>query len=358
VTPLIAALAGRHFQAAKFLHDNDAHPNVRGYNEATPLHSAALYGDLEMVQVLLEYKADVNARHVYGETPLHFVSGGPFPGIPNVNVLLSKIARLLLEHNADINALGDDHSTPLHAVAQSGRLEVVRVLLEHVVNLGAEDNNSKTSFQVMSEYVNAHNANDKTTLQVLSKSGYGGYPAFTLLSSKVAQLLLEHSADVNARGNDHSTPLHAVAQSGKPEVVRVLLEHVANLGAEDDGGKTSFQVMSEYVNAWNVKDKTPLQLLSENGYGGDPDFTLLLSKVARLLLEHGADVNTQGNDHSTPLHAAARTWSVGVIWVLLEYGANVAAEDEDGKTASQVASDMGNRGLEEITKLLSEHCAR
>ena len=52
LTPLVAALAGEHFQTAKFLHDNGAHPNVRGYDEITPLQSTACYGDFEMVQLL------------------------------------------------------------------------------------------------------------------------------------------------------------------------------------------------------------------------------------------------------------------------------------------------------------------
>jgi ankyrin repeat protein len=134
----------------------------------------------------------------------------------------------------------------------------------------------------------------------------------------------------------------------------VLLEHVANLGAEDDGGKTTFQVVSEYVNARNAKGRTPLYLTSRGPSMGGPNIALSLSSVARLLLDHGADVNA-GNDHSTPLHVAVQKGRVEVVHVLLEYGANVAAEDEDGKTASQFASEMGH---EEITKLLLEHRAR
>ena len=72
VTPLVAALSGKHFQTARILHDNGAHPNVRGRDDTTPLHAAAHQGDLQMVQVLLEYMADLNSRTNYGDTPLHF----------------------------------------------------------------------------------------------------------------------------------------------------------------------------------------------------------------------------------------------------------------------------------------------
>jgi Ankyrin repeats (many copies) len=76
LTPLVAALARGHLRTAKFLFDNGAHPNFRGRSEMTPLLSAAYNGDFEMVQVLLNYKADVNSRHNGGWTSLHLASNG------------------------------------------------------------------------------------------------------------------------------------------------------------------------------------------------------------------------------------------------------------------------------------------
>jgi hypothetical protein len=74
VTPLFAALARRHFQTAKLLFRNGAHVDVRGNHGLTALHSAAWYRDLEMVQVLLDYKADINARCDDNRTPIQCVS--------------------------------------------------------------------------------------------------------------------------------------------------------------------------------------------------------------------------------------------------------------------------------------------
>src|SRR5260370_37829919 len=53
MTPAVAALAGRHLQLAQVLHRNKSSVEPRSENGNTPLHSAAFYGDLEMVQVLL-----------------------------------------------------------------------------------------------------------------------------------------------------------------------------------------------------------------------------------------------------------------------------------------------------------------
>jgi Ankyrin repeats (3 copies)/Ankyrin repeats (many copies) len=153
VTPLVAALAAGHFQTAKFLSDNGAHPNARGYLENTPLHSAACNGDLEMVQVLLKYKGDINARNENGKTLLHLTSQGSnsLQG-SSIGPSLSNVARLLLERGADVNARAKDQSTPLRlAAAQFGRVEVVHVLLQHGADVSAKDSSGRTALQVASE---------------------------------------------------------------------------------------------------------------------------------------------------------------------------------------------------------------
>ena len=153
VTPLVAALAGRHFQTAKLLHDNGAHVDVRGRDEETPLHSAAWYGDLEMVQVLLDYKADVNVLGHGGWTPIHYTSSGLSPRLlpQNIRQLFPDVARLLLEHGADLNARTNSGHTPLYLAAEKEIVEVVRVLLEHGANVGVADNKGMTPYEAASE---------------------------------------------------------------------------------------------------------------------------------------------------------------------------------------------------------------
>jgi len=152
VTPFVAALQARHFQTATFLHDNGADPNPRGYIEDTPLHSAALYANSEMVQILLKYKADVHARNNEGSTPLHFASRGVvvLENTPIACLLLSNIARQLLENGADVNARDNKRFTPLHEAAQGGRVEVVQMLLEHGADVGAKDEDDRTALEVSS----------------------------------------------------------------------------------------------------------------------------------------------------------------------------------------------------------------
>ena len=163
VTPLVAALAGEHFQTARILRDKGGDPNVGGHGDATPLHSAAYYGQLQMVQaLLLEYKADVNVRTPSGETPLHFLSYD-FALNHGRNVSqLHNVSRFLIEHGADVNARSKNLSTPLHIAAQCWKIEVVRVLLEYGASVDAENSGGNTPFQV---------ARDPDIIKLLSEHG-------------------------------------------------------------------------------------------------------------------------------------------------------------------------------------------
>jgi ankyrin repeat protein len=141
LTPLVAALAGEHFQTADLLRQNGAHPHLQGYGMKTPLHSAAYYGNLEVVQKLIEYDADISAEDANGWTPLNNASEG-------VNLKDHSVLRLLLEHGANVNTRAKDGETPLSRASSYGALEVIRVLLEHGADVKAEDNRGRTALQV------------------------------------------------------------------------------------------------------------------------------------------------------------------------------------------------------------------
>jgi ankyrin repeat protein len=233
-TPLVAALAGRHFQTASHLFHNGAQVDVRGNTGNTPLQCAAWYGDLEMVQVLLGYKANANTRAARDWTPLHSLPrGSQFFHIPHHGPqMLADIARLLLEHSADANAQSAGGQTPLHEAANWGRVEVVRVLLEHGADVGAEDNKGATPLHVA-----CNNAM---------------YWADNYERAEVVRMLLGHAANIGAKDNQGRTPLH-MAAGYCVEVVHVLLEHGANTDAKDDEGRTPYQIVSAKGNDEIVK---------------------------------------------------------------------------------------------------------
>jgi hypothetical protein len=145
VRPLVAALAGEHFQTADLLRHNGADLDVRGQNGRNTLHAAAYSGNLEMVRILIEYNpADINARDEDGSTPLSLASASD-------NHKDGSVHQLLLEHGADINTQDQDGWTPLHDASYFGALEVVRVLLEHGADVEVKYNDGETALQIAAE---------------------------------------------------------------------------------------------------------------------------------------------------------------------------------------------------------------
>ena len=141
VRPLVAALAGEHFQTANLLHHNDANPDVRGVYGRIPLHGAAFSENLEVVRILIEYNpADINARDGFGWMPFHLASRGH-------NFKDGSVLRLLLKHGAAINARSWAGRTPLHWASSGGTLDDVRLLLEHGADVEAKGHYGKTALQ-------------------------------------------------------------------------------------------------------------------------------------------------------------------------------------------------------------------
>jgi Ankyrin repeats (3 copies) len=143
--PLVAALAGEHFQTADLLRHNGANPDIRGKDGINPLHAAAFSGNFEVVRILIGYDpAGINARDWFGSTPLLWASEGRY--FDDDSVL-----RLLLEHGADIDAQDEDGWTPLYSASVRGAVEVVRLLLEHGADVEVKDNAGKTALQEAAE---------------------------------------------------------------------------------------------------------------------------------------------------------------------------------------------------------------
>jgi ankyrin repeat protein len=201
------------------------------------------------------------------------------------------VEKLISEHPEHVSASGGRGGTALHAASNWNHLEIVQSLLKH----GAD--------------VNALGLWERTPLHFASLFGH----------LEIGRWLLEHGADVNAKQGSHGTPLHLATFGGHFELVRALLGHHAGIDAQNDEGNT------------------PLHVASESGY----------VNIARFLLDNGADPNAREHDQQTPLHLAS-TWEMGHL--LLEYGVDVDAVNDFGKTAYELAL---HHGQIEIARLLS-----
>ena len=142
-TPALAALAGRHFEVAQVLHRNGSSIHLRGRDVFSPLLSAIHYGNLEMVQVLLNYGANVNnPDDSFYFSPFDYA----LQGYPNG----TEVVRLLLDHGADPNARWKNGLTPLHRASQYGKIEIVRTLVERGAGVEVQDEQGRTPWDYAS----------------------------------------------------------------------------------------------------------------------------------------------------------------------------------------------------------------
>ncbi len=129
-TPLHYAALNGQLEVARWLIEHgadvgvEAGRNLNGHGP-TPLHEAVRRGHMSVVRLLLDAGADVNAPG-YGFSPLN--------GAKSV-----EMACLLLSHGADVNGKAwHDGSTPLHYAAADGNLELVKLLIESGADVNAK----------------------------------------------------------------------------------------------------------------------------------------------------------------------------------------------------------------------------
>jgi ankyrin repeat protein len=114
------------------LKDNPELANSKDRSGRTALQWAAVFGFKEISQVLLGYKADINARDSAGMTPLHYKDE----------------VQLLLDNKADVNAGDITGATPLQYATGYNRKDIVELLLAYKADVNARDKAGRTSFYV------------------------------------------------------------------------------------------------------------------------------------------------------------------------------------------------------------------
>ncbi|WP_342617640.1 ankyrin repeat domain-containing protein [Rhodoferax sp. GW822-FHT02A01] len=115
---LLVALRQDSFAAAQLLISQPSTLiEVRSNKDESPLMLAALKGQTAICRQLLDRDADVNKT---GWTALHYAATGGHP----------EIVRLLLDHYAYIDAESPNGTTPLMMAAMYGNADTVQVLLD------------------------------------------------------------------------------------------------------------------------------------------------------------------------------------------------------------------------------------
>jgi ankyrin repeat protein len=118
-TPILEAFrnseSSQRLKMTKALLEHGANPNVRDFEQATPLIRAVFNGDKEIVELLLSHKAEVNAQDKNGRSALHWAS----LAVQN-NRDMTPITQLLIVAGADVNVRDNAGRTPLQLAEGSG----------------------------------------------------------------------------------------------------------------------------------------------------------------------------------------------------------------------------------------------
>ncbi|KAK7495366.1 hypothetical protein BaRGS_00013305 [Batillaria attramentaria] len=350
-------------------------------NKTKQLLSACRNNDVEKVKRLIEVdRVSVNSND--GETPLHVaIQGGH-----------EELMKFLLEKRADVEAKDNKGFTPLHLACSLDKHDAMHLLFAKgaIVNTKAKDD--VTPLHTASCYgfkyvldellragaeVDAKDVNGMTPLHWACKSG----------KLESIQMLLKWEADINAKAKDGTTPLHVACQYGQEKVMKILLQRPnCNIEEKDKKGMTALRWACEKkmgslakiliahganVNTRREDDTTPLHAICQNGeepmmqtlQSAKPESKLDVADttgktarhVAERLLHHGAKVNARDQNDWTPLHYACREGRDDIVTLLFEHKADLKAITRDGLKPKDLAKRRHQtKTVELLNKLTKE----
>ncbi|XP_063817725.1 poly [ADP-ribose] polymerase tankyrase-2 isoform X1 [Pseudophryne corroboree] len=268
--------------------------------QSTPLHFAAGYNRVAVVEYLLQHGADVHAKDKGGLVPLHNAcSYGHY-----------EVAELLVKHGAVINVADLWKFTPLHEAAAKGKYEICKLLLQHGADSTKKNRDGNTPLDLVKD--------GDTDIQDLLRGD-----AALLDAAKrgcVARVKKLYTSDkVNCRDTQgrHSTPLHLAAGYNNLEVAEYLLQNGADVNAQDKGGLIPLHNAASYGHV----------------------------EVAALLIKYNACVNATDKWAFTPLHEAAQKGRTQLCALLLAHGADPTLKNQEGQTSLDLVTADDVRAL-------------
>ncbi|KAM9846050.1 ankyrin repeat and SOCS box protein 15b [Aulostomus maculatus] len=218
-------------------------------------------GDVSALQGLSGCVSAFRETDIRGWLPLHAAAVQP-----QRETLLEVLHAVLTSTDLTLEEQTDVGDTPLTLAAEAGRVENVRLLLQH----GASPHNT-------------NNRNESPLLLAVRQSSYDMVLALIMGGAFVEQLCLTKW-----------TATHEAAKVGCPVILMLLLRHGAKVNARDGHGVTPLGIAAEYGN----------------------------TDALEVLVQHGGDVNAKANNGDTVLYDAAGSGNLDCIELLLQHGAN------------------------------------
>ncbi|KAJ4355542.1 uncharacterized protein N0V89_003559 [Didymosphaeria variabile] len=214
----------------------------------TALHIAAENGHVDIVRLLIEKRAKIDAMDDRGCTPLYKACGAKS----------DDSALYMIHHAEDINKRANNGKTPLQKAAARGHRKIVEAIFEKcnrdVAVLTNKDNRERTPLHAAAQYgrkdvveyllqqgvsVTVQDNNGKTPLRACfddwSEARTTDYEAICVLLLGTAQIT-ELDAGL----------LHVAAARGSLLVVKELMNRGADPLAQDEHGWTSIQIAQQF----------------------------------------------------------------------------------------------------------------
>ena len=275
----------------------------------TPLMLAVREGLDDIVELLLENKAEVHLRNKKGETALLLATKDT----------VRTAWKTLLQNtkHLNINQGGGVFPTALHKAAELGELETVQQLLECDAD------------------VNAQGGLYNTALQAAAASGF----------KDIVDYLLREGADASLGGGLFANALSAAVAWGTFDIVPMLHERNADINAKDGQGRTAvhlaawrgsldnFQWLKDNQGDLNIQDHQGRTVVHHAAMAGSVDVMKLLMQD-----EKWKSLNVKDIDGWTPLHWACRSsGNEGMVTMLNDVEKHFPRETKSGWIPESIA---------------------
>ena len=334
-------------------------------NGNQPLHLASLRGHIRTGNLLVSYGAETNVVNKYGLTLLHAAATGEKDS--------PELCEILLKHGARIDAVGAEGNQPLHLAGWKGHAETCKLLVSHGADTNAVNKLGQTPLHRLgdgevdcpelceillkhSAKVDAVDDNGNQPLHLASLRGH----------IRTGNLLVSYGAETNVVNKYGLTLLHAAATGEKdcPELCELLLKHSAKIDAVDDNGNQPLHLASlrghirtgnllvSYGAETNVVNKYGLTLLHAAATGEKDS-----PELCEILLKHGARIDAVGAEGNQPLHLAGWKGHAETCKLLVSHGADTNAVNKQGQTSLHAAA-TGEKDSPELCEILLKHGAR
>uniref|UniRef100_A0A3B3UV29 Tetratricopeptide repeat, ankyrin repeat and coiled-coil containing 2 n=1 Tax=Poecilia latipinna TaxID=48699 RepID=A0A3B3UV29_9TELE len=259
-------------------------------------------GYMDMVALLLEFGAFVDAQSENGLTPLAYAAAGGHMAI--VTALCRKRAK--------VDHLDKNGQCALVHAALRGHMEVVKFLIQSDWNVGSQQQQQSPQAQQQAAFTKSQAV--QQALVAAASMGYTEIVSYLLDLPEKDEEEVERAQINNFDSLWGETALTAASGRGKLEVCRLLLEQGAAVAQP------------------NRRGIVPLFSAVRHGHW----------QIVDLLLTHGADINMADKQGRTPLMMAASEGHLGTVEFLLSQGASLPLMDKEGLTALSWACLKGH----------------